>query len=143
VIGALHSRHRATEFLAFLKTIDASVPDDLDVHLVLDNASTHKAPAVKRWLTAHPRFVVYFTPTSSSETTTSCMRRFGNRSLMANECYPPPHIRYCGTVQPIWTSHQQRRVTRRLCCTVAQQIWTAALVLRICKRCFAAQGAPS
>ncbi len=66
VIGALHSRHRATEFLAFLKKIDAEVPDDLDVHLVLDNASTHKTPAVKRWLTNHPRFVMHFTPTSSS-----------------------------------------------------------------------------
>jgi transposase len=66
VIGALHSRHRAAEFLAFLKTIDASVPADLDVHLVLDNASTHKTPAVKRWMLAHPRFVLHFTPTSSS-----------------------------------------------------------------------------
>ena len=66
VIGALHSRHRATEFLAFLRKIDTEVPDDLDVHLVLDNASTHKTPAVKRWLTAHPRFVVHFTPTSAS-----------------------------------------------------------------------------
>ncbi len=66
VIGALHSRHRATEFLAFLRKIDAEVPTDLDVHLVLDNASTHKTPAVKRWLTAHPRFVLHFTPTSSS-----------------------------------------------------------------------------
>ena len=66
VIGSLHSRHRATEFLAFLKKIDAEVPADLDVHLVLDNASTHKTPAVKRWLTAHPRFVLHFTPTSSS-----------------------------------------------------------------------------
>jgi transposase len=66
VIGALHSRHRATEFLAFLKKIDAEVPADLDVHLVLDNASTHKTPAVKRWLTNHPRFVMHFTPTSSS-----------------------------------------------------------------------------
>jgi transposase len=66
VIGSLHNRHRATEFLAFLKKIDADVPADLDVHLVLDNASTHKTPAVKRWLTAHPRFVLHFTPTSSS-----------------------------------------------------------------------------
>jgi transposase len=66
VIGALHARHRATEFVAFLKSIDAKVPADLDVHLVLDNASTHKTPAVKRWLAAHPRFVLHFTPTSSS-----------------------------------------------------------------------------
>ena len=66
VIGALHGRHRAREFVAFLKTIDANVPADLDVHLVMDNASTHKTPAVQRWLTAHPRFVVHFTPTSAS-----------------------------------------------------------------------------
>ncbi|MGA8254522.1 MAG: IS630 family transposase [Mycobacterium sp.] len=66
VIGALHGRHRAQEFLAFLKTIDTNVPADLDVHLVLDNASTHKTPAIRRWLTAHPRFVVHFTPTSAS-----------------------------------------------------------------------------
>jgi transposase len=66
VIGSLHARHRAQEFLAFLKKIDVEVPADLDVHLVLDNASTHKTPAVKRWLTTHPRFVLHFTPTSSS-----------------------------------------------------------------------------
>jgi transposase len=66
VIGSLHSRHRSQEFLAFLKKIDAEVPEDLDCHVVLDNASTHKTPAVKRWLTNHPRFVLHFTPTSSS-----------------------------------------------------------------------------
>ena len=66
VIGSLHSRHRSQEFLAFLKKIDAQVPADLDCHVVLDNASTHKTPAVKRWLTNHPRFVLHFTPTSSS-----------------------------------------------------------------------------
>jgi transposase len=66
VIGALHARHRATEFLAFLRKIDAEVPAGLDVHVVLDNASTHKTPAVRRWLTTHPRFVLHFTPTSSS-----------------------------------------------------------------------------
>ena len=66
VIGSLHSRHRAQEFLAFLKKIDAEVPADLDCHVVLDNASTHKTPAVQRWLTNHPRFVLHFTPTSSS-----------------------------------------------------------------------------
>ena len=66
VIGSLHARHRAQEFLAFLEKIDAEVPADLDCHVVLDNASTHKTPAVKRWLTAHPRFVLHFTPTSAS-----------------------------------------------------------------------------
>ncbi|WP_163767038.1 IS630 family transposase [Mycolicibacterium parafortuitum] len=66
VIGSLHARHRSQEFLAFLKKIDTVVPADLDCHVVLDNASTHKTPAVKRWLTNHPRFVLHFTPTSSS-----------------------------------------------------------------------------
>lgn len=66
VLGSLHARHRSQEFLAFLKKIDANVPADLDCHVVLDNASTHKTPAVKRWLTSHPRFVLHFTPTSSS-----------------------------------------------------------------------------
>jgi transposase len=66
VIGSLHARHRGREFLAFLKKIDAEVPDELDCHVVLDNASTHKTPAVKRWLTTHPRFVLHCTPTSSS-----------------------------------------------------------------------------
>lgn len=66
VIGRLHSRHRAVEFKKFLATIDQHVPADLDVHLVLDNSSTHKTPQIKRWLLAHPRFTLHFTPTSSS-----------------------------------------------------------------------------
>ena len=57
VIGALHSRHRAIEFKKFLATIDKAVPAELDVHIVLDNSSTHKTPAIRRWLAAHPRFV--------------------------------------------------------------------------------------
>jgi transposase len=66
VIHALTARHRAAEFLRFLKLIDASVPDDLDVHVVLDNSSTHKTPAVQRWLLRHRRFTLHFTPTYSS-----------------------------------------------------------------------------
>lgn len=66
VIGELHRRHRAKEFLAFLRTIEANVPAALNVHLVMDNSSTHKTPAVKGWLARHPRFHVHFTPTSSS-----------------------------------------------------------------------------
>jgi transposase len=66
VIGSLHARHRAIEFKKFLQTLDHEVPDELDVHVVLDNSSTHKTPAVKKWLLAHPRFVLHFTPTSSS-----------------------------------------------------------------------------
>jgi transposase len=91
VIGALHARHRAIEFKKFLATIDAEVPPDLAVHVVLDNASTHKTPTIKRWLAAHPRFVLHFTPTSSSwlnlverwfgELTTKKLRRGTHRSV--------------------------------------------------------------
>ena len=66
VIARCHPRHRAIEFRKFLTVIDAQVPPDLDVHLILDNLSTHKAPTVKRWLTQHPRYHLHFTPTSSS-----------------------------------------------------------------------------
>lgn len=66
VIGELHRRHRAKEFLQFLQTIDDHVPQLLDVHLVMDNYGTHKTPAVKRWFNRHPRFQVHFTPTSAS-----------------------------------------------------------------------------
>ena len=66
VIGRCHGRHRAKEFLRFLDAIDEAVPKDLDVHLVLDNASTHKTDEVKRWLLRRPRYHVHFTPTSSS-----------------------------------------------------------------------------
>jgi transposase len=66
VIGSLHRRHRAIEFKKFLAKIDAQVPPELDVHLVCDNLATHKTPAIAKWLTAHPRFHLHFTPTSSS-----------------------------------------------------------------------------
>jgi len=66
VIGSLHSRHRAIEFKKFLQTLDHAVPDDLEVHLILDNYATHKTPTIKRWLLAHPRFVMHFTPTGAS-----------------------------------------------------------------------------
>ena len=66
VIGQLHRRHRAREFRKFLEELDASTPGDLDVHVILDNSSTHKTPEIRRWLLRHPRFVFHFTPTSSS-----------------------------------------------------------------------------
>jgi len=66
VIGRCQTRQRAKEFLRFLDAIDESVPKDLDVHLVLDNSSTHKTDAVKKWLLRRPRYHVHFTPTSSS-----------------------------------------------------------------------------
>ena len=66
VLTACKKRHRHKEYLAFLKRVDASVPAELDVHLVVDNYATHKHPAVKRWLAARPRYHVHFTPTSAS-----------------------------------------------------------------------------
>jgi transposase len=66
VIGSLHRRRRAIEFKKFLTKIDAEVPAELDVHLICDNLSTHKTPAITKWLAAHPRFHLHFTPTSSS-----------------------------------------------------------------------------
>ncbi|MGH2968730.1 MAG: IS630 family transposase [Solirubrobacteraceae bacterium] len=93
VIGSLHQRHRAIEFHKFLQTIDQQVPRHLDVHIVLDNSSTHKTPKIKRWLAAHPRFHLHFTPTSSSwlnlverwfaELTNKKLRRGAYRSVRA------------------------------------------------------------
>ena len=66
VIARTDKQHRAVEFIKFLDSIDANVPADLDVHVVIDNASTHKTPAVHKWQLRHPRFTFHFTPTSSS-----------------------------------------------------------------------------
>lgn len=66
VITETRKRHRAKEFRGFLDLIEAEVPAGLDVHLVMDNLSTHKSPTVRRWLASHPRFHVHFTPTYGS-----------------------------------------------------------------------------
>jgi len=66
VIADMTERHRAQEFRGFLNQINRSVPDDLAVHLVVDNVSTHKTPEIQRWLLRHPRFQLHFTPTYSS-----------------------------------------------------------------------------
>jgi transposase len=66
VIGDCRERHRARDFIGFLKTIDASVAADLDLHIVIDNYATHKTAEVKAWLARHPRFHLHFTPTSAS-----------------------------------------------------------------------------
>jgi transposase len=91
VISSMTQRHRAEEFRRFLNLIDKSVPEHLDVHVVLDNSSTHKTPAIKRWLVAHPRFTFHFTPTYSSwlnlverwfaELTTKWIKRGTHRSV--------------------------------------------------------------
>jgi transposase len=91
VISSLHRRHRAVEFKKFLERIDTEVPDELDVHLILDNYATHKTPTIKRWLLRHPRFHLHFTPTGSSwlnlverwfgELTTKKIKRGAHRSV--------------------------------------------------------------
>src|ERR1700674_5482913 len=90
VISEMTPRHRAEEFRRFLNLIDSSVPADLDVHVVLDNSSTHKTPSIQRWLVRHPRFTFHFTPTYSSwlnlverwfdELTTKWIKRGSHRS---------------------------------------------------------------
>jgi len=91
VIADLTPRHRAEEFRRFLNLIDKHVPDGLDVHVVLDNQSTHKTPSIQRWLVRHPRFHLHFTPTYSSwlnlverwfaELTTKWLKRGTHRSV--------------------------------------------------------------
>jgi transposase len=95
VISQMTPRHRAIEFRRFLARIDKAVPAELDVHLIADNSSTHKTPAIQRWLLAHPRFHLHFTPTYSSwlnlverwfaELTTKWVRRGSHRSVQQLE----------------------------------------------------------
>jgi transposase len=66
VIGKCYKRHRAAEFLDFLKQIDAHVPQGLDVHIIMDNYATHKTAAIRTWLARRPHYHVHFTPTSAS-----------------------------------------------------------------------------
>jgi transposase len=66
VIGKCFARHRAREFLKFLREIETNVPADLEIHLVMDNYATHKTPAIRRWLAKRPHWRVHFTPTSAS-----------------------------------------------------------------------------
>src|ERR1700740_130834 len=66
IIGQNQQRHRSTEFRNFLDTIEKNVPEELDVHLILDNYGTHKTKLIRDWLGKRPRFHVHFTPTSDS-----------------------------------------------------------------------------
>jgi transposase len=91
VIADMTDRHRAIEFRKFLNQINREIPDGLDVHIVLDNVSTHKSPIIQNWLLRHPRFTFHFTPTYSSwmnlverwfaELTTKWLRRGTHRSV--------------------------------------------------------------
>jgi len=66
VIGQTQQRHRSDEFRNFLDTIEANVPAELDVHMILDNYGTHKTALIRNWLAKRPRFHLHFTPTSAS-----------------------------------------------------------------------------
>lgn len=91
VITQMTDQHRAVEFRKFLNLINRTVPDDLAVHVVCDNASPHKAPEIVRWLKRHRRFTLHYTPTYSSwlnqverwfsELTTKKLRRSTHRSV--------------------------------------------------------------
>jgi transposase len=95
VIGETHRRHRSVEFRSFLQRIDTEVPEDLEIHVILDNYGTHKTPLIHRWLARHPRFHLHFTPTYSSwinqverffaELTQKQIRRGTHRSTRALE----------------------------------------------------------
>ena len=131
VIGQCLARHRHVEFLKFLRTIDHEVPKGLEVHLILDNYSTHKHANVKKWLAKHPRFQLHFTPTSSSwvnmverffgKLTDKAIRRGIFKSvpdliaaidayLKANNDNPKP-FQWTATADSILTKVQRGRVT--------------------------------
>ena len=94
-MGSYIADTRSTEFRKFLDRIDGEVPTELEVHLILDNSSTHKTPIIHRWLLRHPRFQLHFTPTYSSwinqverwfaELTEKQIRRGSHRSTRALE----------------------------------------------------------
>jgi transposase len=131
VIGECLPRHRHTEFLRFLRTIDREVPRGLQVHLILDNYSTHKHENVEKWLAKHPRFHLHFTPTSSSwlnmierwfgKLTDKAIRRGVFHSvpeliaaietyLQANNENPQPFI-WTATAEQILAKVQRGRIT--------------------------------
>ena len=131
VIGECLPRHRHVEFLKFLRTIDREVPEGLQVHLILDNYSTHKHENVKTWLAKHPRFHLHFTPTASSwlnlverwfgKLTDKAIRRGVFHSvpelinaieayLQANNESPEPFV-WTATAEQILTKVQRGRIT--------------------------------
>jgi transposase len=94
-ISSCYRRHRHQEFLRFLSDIDANLPKDFDVHLIMDNYGTHKVKKVQAWFARHPRYHVHFTPTSASwlnlverlfaEITERCVRRGSHTTVSALE----------------------------------------------------------
>ena len=126
IIGQNQQRHRSEEFRNFLDTIEKNVPEELDVHLIMDNYGTHKTKLIHNWLAKRPRFHVHFTPTSASWLnlverwfallTERQLRRGVHRSTKRNS--KPQSTNSSGTSQPRpETLHmaQNRRPDTRLC----------------------------
>jgi len=134
VIGQCLKRHRHQEFLKFLKTVDAAIPEEegVTIHVIMDNYATHKTPAVQRWFARHPRYHVHFTPTSASwlnlverffaEITTKRIRRGTFRSVkqliqsiedyLAEHNANPKPFRWTATADEILT--KVARVCKRI-----------------------------
>lgn len=117
VIAECMPRHRHQEWLRFLKRIEAETPEGFDIHLIADNYATHKHPKVQRWLAAHPRVQMHFTPTSSSwlniverffrDLTTNRLRRGSFTSVAQVESTIRDYINaHNEDPQPfVWTAH--------------------------------------
>ena len=89
VIGEVHPRHRSEEFRHFLDTVDANTPPELDLHLILDNAATHKTELIKRWVLKRPRVHLHFTPTSASWLNlVECWFSLLQRRALAHAAFP-------------------------------------------------------
>ncbi|HND00378.1 MAG TPA: IS630 family transposase, partial [Myxococcota bacterium] len=107
VLAERASRHRPQEWLKFLKAIEGSMPAELDVHLILDNYATHKHPKVLRWLAAHPRFHLHFTPTSASWL--NLVERFF-RDLSQDVVLPGSFASVGALVDAIWSYLAERNL---------------------------------
>ena len=107
VLAERAPRHRHQEWLKFLKTIEADVPDGVAVHLILDNYATHKHPAVLRWLARRPRFHLHFTPTSASWI--NLVERFF-RDLSQDVVLPGSFASVDELVTAIWTYLAERNL---------------------------------
>ncbi len=134
VIGELHRRHRSKEFRRFLDTIESNVPEQLEVHLIMDNYSTHKTAPIRRWLAKRPRFHVHFTPKGASwtnlverwfaELTTKQIRRGSHRSTRELETAIKDYLRlYNANPKPFsWTktADQILESVARFCKRISQ-----------------------
>lgn len=104
VIGKCSRRHRASDFLRFMNEVDKAIPeeDGVELHIVMDNASTDKTEQVRRWFARRPRYHIHFTPTGSSwlnqverlfaEITNKRIRRGAFRSVAALEAAIPDYL---------------------------------------------------